>query len=323
MNEPIIEPIEKSLILSELTEDKLLRRTNKANNLIYVVDAHNSPNVMKEIGRLREITFRAAGGGTGLACDIDEYDTMEKPCKQLIVWNPDAEEIIGGYRFILGKNITFDKNGQPRIASAHLFNFSETFNKEYLPYIIELGRSFVVPEYQSSRQGAKSLYALDNLWDGIGALIVECPDMKYMFGKFTMYPSYGTEGRDLILYFLKKYCGDKKALVSPIKPLKIETRIPFLTAKFSGLAFLIAYKRLHTELKNLGLNLPPLVSSYIGLSGTMKCFGTAINDTFGNVEETAILVTIDDIYENKRERHINTYCVELKDSIGIKSFMLG
>lgn len=323
MNEPIIEPIAKSLILSELTEDKLLRRTNKANNLIYVVDAHNSPNVMREIGRLREITFRAAGGGTGLSCDIDEYDTMDKPCKQLIVWNPDAQEILGGYRFILGKNIVLDDNGQPRIASAHLFNFSDTFIKDYMPYMIELGRSFVVPEYQSTRQGAKSLYALDNLWDGLGALIVECPDMKYMFGKFTMYPSYGTEGRDLILYFLKKYFNDKKGLVRPHKPLKMETRIPLLTEKFSGLAFLIAYRRLHSELKSLGLNLPPLVSAYISLSETMKCFGTAINDTFGDVEETAILVTIEDIYQNKRQRHIDTYCIELKDSIGLKSFMLG
>ena len=323
MPKEIISPIDRNLLLAELTDDKLLRHTNKANNLIYVVDAHNSPNVMREIGRLREVTFRAAGGGTGKECDIDEYDLMQNPCRQLIVWNPDANEIIGGYRFIKGSSIVLDQKGQPQIATSHLFHFTDLFISDYMPQMIELGRSFVVPEYQSTKQGAKSLYALDNLWDGLGALVVECPEVKFMFGKFTMYPDYGTEGRDLILYFLHKYMGDNIGLMKPYQPLQIQTRIPLLAAKFEGLEFQMAYKRLHSELGLLGLRIPPLVSAYVGLSETMKCFGTAINDTFGDVEETAIMVTLADVYPAKRERHIDTYYKELKDRIGLKSFILG
>ena len=201
--EEIIAPINKEILKAELTEDKRLRFTNKSHNEIYVITYQDSPNVMKEIGRLREIAFRAAGGGTGKSMDIDEYDIMENPYKQLVVWNPEAEEILGGYRYLLGDEAQFDEHGKPLLATAHMFNFSETFLKEYLPYTVELGRSFVTLEYQSTRAGSKGLFALDNLWDGLGALTVIKPNVKYFFGKMTMYPSYHRQGRDMILYFLR------------------------------------------------------------------------------------------------------------------------
>lgn len=181
--EEIIAPINKEILKAELTEDKRLRFTNKSHNEIYVITYQDSPNVMKEIGRLREIAFRAAGGGTGKSMDIDEYDIMENPYKQLVVWNPEAEEILGGYRYLLGDEAQFDEHGKPLLATAHMFNFSETFLKEYLPYTVELGRSFVTLEYQSTRAGSKGLFALDNLWDGLGALTVIKPNVKYFFGK--------------------------------------------------------------------------------------------------------------------------------------------
>ena len=175
--EEIIAPIDKQILKSELTEDKRLRFTNKSNNEIYVVTWKNAPNVLKEIGRLREIAFRAAGGGTGQPMDLDEYDLMEEPYQQLIVWNPDAEEILGGYRYLLGDEVKFDEHGKPVLATAHMFNFSDKFLKEYLPTTIELGRSFVTLEYQSTRAGSKGLFALDNLWDGLGALTVIKPNV--------------------------------------------------------------------------------------------------------------------------------------------------
>ena len=221
--EEIIKPVSKELLKAELTEDKRLRMTNKSNNQIYIITYQNAPNVMREIGRLREIAFRAAGGGTGLSMDIDEYDTMEHPYKQLIVWNPEAEEILGGYRYLLGTDVRFDEKGAPILATSHMFHFSETFIKEYLPQTIELGRSFVTLEYQSTRAGSKGLFALDNLWDGLGALTVVMPNVKYFFGKVTMYPSYHRRGRDMILYFLKKHFYDKDELVTPMEPLKSET----------------------------------------------------------------------------------------------------
>ncbi len=305
---PIIEPIAVELILQELNDKTFFRTTNKANNEIYIIDGHNSPNTMREIGRLREIAFRADGGGTGEEVDIDYFDTMDTPCQQLVVWNPEAQEIIGGYRFILGENIKYDEEGQPIIATAHLFKFSDKFIKDYLPYTLELGRSFVNIKYQSAQGGAKSLFALDNLWDGLGALTVIYPEIKYFFGKFTMYPTFNSLGRDMILHYLNIYFGDKDQLVTTIHPLNLkEEHIPIIEKKFSANNLKEDYKILNQEVRTLGENIPPLVNAYTNLSSTMKVFGTAINDEFGNVEETGILITINDIYPEKRTRHIDSY----------------
>lgn len=310
MEEPIISPVSLSLIEAELTPDKFLRTTNKGGNHIYVVDANNAPNVMKEIGRLREIAFRTAGGGTGKCCDIDCYDTMEPPCRQMIVWNPEEKEIIGGYRFITGKDIKCDSNGVPRIATSHMFHFSKQFIEEYLPYTLELGRSFVRLEYQSSRAGAKALYALDNLWDGLGALTVVYPEVRYLFGKVTMYPNYSHECRNMILYFLRKHFPDRDNLVVPIDPLKIDADEEDMGALFVSDSFKEDFKILNSQVRRLGYDIPPLVNAYIGLSPTMRMFGTAINDEFGNVEETGIFFAVDEIFEEKKGRHIDTYHLE-------------
>ena len=319
MIQEIIPPVEKSLLKQELTKERQLRMTNKSNNEIYVITAHNAPNVMKEIGRLREIAFREAGGGTGKSMDIDEFDTCEKCYKQLIVWNPEAEEIIGGYRYLLGTDWELQENGQPKLATSHMFHFSEKFIKEYMPYTIELGRSFVSLPYQSTRMGAKSLFALDNLWDGLGALTVIKPNVKYFFGKMTMYPSYIRKGRDMILYFLKKHFDDKEKLIIPMKPLKIETDFTELAEIFYEDDFKKDYKILNTEIRKLGYNIPPLVNAYMSLSPTMKLFGTAINYGFGDVEETGILISIDEILEDKRVRHIDSFIKEHPEALKITS----
>ena len=315
MEEKIIQPVERELLRSELTPNKQLRLTNKSNNEIYIVTAQDSPNVMREIGRLREIAFRNAGGGTGKALDIDEFDTMEGGYKQLIVWNPDAEDIIGGYRFIYGTDWKMNADGQPLLATSHMFKFSNRFLTEYMPYTVELGRSFVAVEYQSIRKGTKSIFALDNLWDGLGALTVINPKLKYFFGKMTMYPSYIRRGRDMILYFLKKHFDDKENLITPMKPLIIETDPKELETLFSADDFKEDYKILNHEIRALGYNIPPLVNAYMGLSPTMKLFGTAINNGFGDVEETGILIAVDEILEEKRVRHIDSFIAENRETL--------
>ncbi len=308
--EDIIQPINKELIVSELTESKRLRMTNRSQNDIYIITAENSPHTMMEIGRLREIAFRAAGGGTGKSYDIDEYDTMENGYKQLIVWDPIDQQIIGGYRYLLGTDVLLDEQGVPGLATAHMFNFSERFIKEYLPNTIELGRSFVTLEYQSTRAGSKAIFALDNLWDGLGALTVIMPNVKYFFGKVTMYPSYHPKGRDMILYFLKKHFEDEECLITPIIPLAIKENEKELAATFNKESFKEDYKILNTEIRKLGYNIPPLVNAYMSLSPTMRIFGTAVNDTFGDVEETGILIAVDEILEEKRMRHIESFIKE-------------
>ena len=319
MEQEIIQPVDRELIKSELTPEKQLRLTNKSNNEIYIVTAHNSPNVMREIGRLREIAFREAGGGTGKALDIDEFDTCDNCYKQLIVWNPEAEDILGGYRYQFGTEWEIMPNGQPHLATSHMFHFSKKFMKEYVPYTVELGRSFVSLPYQSSRMGAKSLFALDNLWDGLGALVVLNPEIKYFFGKMTMYPSYIRRGRDMILYFLKKHFDDKENLIVPMKPLKIETDQKELEQLFCKDDFRADYVILNTEIRKLGYNIPPLVNAYMNLSPTMRLFGTAINYGFGDVEETGILIAIDEILEDKRKRHIDSFIKAHPEAMRITS----
>jgi len=303
----IIPPIEPQLIEQELTTERLLRHTNKADNDIYVVNAHNAPNTMRELGRLREISFRTDGGGTGKACDIDEFDTMTPPCQQLLVWNPERQEIIGAYRFICGWDIKVE-NGKPRIATAHMFHFSQHFVNDYLPLTIELGRSFVRPEYQSTRIGAKAIFALDNLWDGLGALTIVYPQVKYMFGKMTMYPTYDRQCRNLLLHFLNHYFPDPEHLARPIEPLP-DTQIddPRLQAFFVGNNFKEDYRRLNAFVRRQGITIPPLVNAYMSLSPHMHMLGTAINHEFGNVEESGIFIKLDEITDDKKRRHIDSY----------------
>ena len=307
MEEKIIDPVEVAVIEEEL-RGHLLRKSNKAGNEIYVFDGLECPNAMREVGRLREVAFRTSGGGSGLNCDVDQYDYLPShPYKQLVVWNPDEKEIVGGYRYIHGRDVQFDSEGVPMLTSAHLFGYSEKFLKEYLPYTIELGRSFIRPEYQSTKRGTKSLFALDNLWDGLGALMVSVPDTRYFFGKATIYPSYGIEACQLLFYFLRKYFGDTENLVYPHRPMPIPNDDERLSKVFTGKNYKEDYVILKEEAKKLGRSIPPLVNAYMSLSPTMRIFGTSINDEFGDVWETGLIVKIADIFEDKKARHVNTY----------------
>ncbi|MDH6341679.1 hypothetical protein M2480_000864 [Parabacteroides sp. PFB2-12] len=311
MMQEVIKPIDRDILKAELTKEKMLRTTNKSQNEIYIVTAFDSPNVMREIGRLREIAFREYGGGTGNEVDIDEFDTMEDAYRQLIVWSPEDEQIMGGYRFLCGSDVRFDAEGKPLLATAHLFHFSDEFVKDYLPYTVELGRSFVTLEYQATREGSKKgLFILDNLWDGLGALSVVDPTLKYYFGKVTMYNTYDTESRNMILYFLGLHFPDPERLITPVSPLQTETDINKMKELFHHDNFKDNYKILNQEVRKRGINVPPLVNAYMSLSPKMRVFGTAVNHEFGEVEETGILIAIDEILEDKKKRHVESYLEE-------------
>ena len=308
--EEIIAKVPRELIKQELTEERRLRRTNKSGNDVYVVTWQDSPNTLREIGRLREIAFRAAGGGSGKSMDLDEFDTCDNPYKQLIVWDPEEEEILGGYRYILGRDWKVDESGQPVLATSHMFRFSEKFMTDYAPWAIELGRSFVTLEYQSSRMGTKGLFALDNLWDGLGAVTVLEPDVRYLFGKLTMYPSYDRLCRDMIIYFLNKHFPDHDSLIRAINPMHYSHDVKQFEDLFIEDDFKKDYRILNKAVRERGMNIPPLVNAYMGLSPTMKLFGTAINEGFGDVEETGILIAVDEILPEKRIRHIDSFAAE-------------
>ena len=303
--ENIIEPVDRKILESELTQDRFLRKTNAGDNDIFMIDAHNAPNVMREIGRLREITFRAAGGGTGKSVDIDEFDTCDIPFKQLIVWNDKDKEIISSYRFILGRNVPLDENGYPHTPCSKLFRFSQKFIENQWQKSIELGRSFVQPKYQATNDSRLGLFSLDNMWDGLGTLVVDYPDQEYFFGKMTMYNSYNRVARNMILNFLEKRFKGDTSLITPFNPTQ-KSEKP-LKEMFTGGTLAEDFKILNKNILDIKTTIPPLIKAYMSLSSTMQYFGASANEEFGEVEEIAILLTIKDIYEKKINRHINTY----------------
>jgi hypothetical protein len=305
--EPVADQIAKDQLIAELTPARLLRRTNNGSNEVYLFDNNDSPILMQEVGRVRELTFRHAGGGTGKAIDIDSFDTSAvDPQKQLIVWDPENLEMVGGYRFYFPAKgcINCDLT---RLASSSYFNFSEKFHTKYYPHMMELGRSFVHPDYQSKTMGRKSLYALDNLWDGLGAIILDNHHLKYLFGKVTMYPHFNQKARNMILYFLNKHFHDPDNLVVPKDPAKIDIHVEEMKKLFTSWRYKENYKILSSEVRKLGENIPPLINAYMNLSPTMRTFGTFINHKFGDVEETGIMITLRDIYVEKINRHMASY----------------
>ena len=303
----IIDPVPVSEIMAELTQERFFRKTNNAGNELYILTAHDSPAIMREIGRLREISFRDSGGGTGLDCDIDVFDTRNEHCfKQLVVWNPIDRAIVGGYRFLLCDGLPTDENGQVDTPTSELFLYSDTFVNDYLPVTIELGRSFVQPDYQPSKNLSKGMYSLDNLWDGLGSLIDLYPQAKYFFGKVTMYPQLDRLSRDMILYFVRKHFPDNDHLVT-VKPeleLPIQTDLHELESIFTCDTYRDDYRILVKKVRERGAAVPPLVNAYTSLTSTLRSFGTALNPGFGQVEETGMLLTIHDMYEEKVQRHL-------------------
>ncbi len=300
----VLPPIPKEELLKELTPEKFVRKTNKGGNEVYIFTYRDAPNLMQELGRLRELSFRMAGGGTGKPLDIDDYDLGDDPYRQLIVWDPEQQEIIGGYRFYI-----CDEHTDPsRLATSHLFRFSDKFVREYIPHLVELGRSFIQPEYQRTGKSAKKgIFALDNLWDGLGAVVINNPQVRYFFGKMTMYSHFHKEARNLILYFLDKHFGDREGLAVPLYPVRPGYDEEIMKELFTGKDFQEDYKILSTEVRKLGENIPPLFNSYMNLSPTMKVFGTVLHHEFGDVEETGLMITIRDMYIEKVSRHLASY----------------
>ena len=308
---PIIDPVDVQLLKKELNKDTFLRYTNRGNNEIYVVNNETAPNVLREVGRLREVSFRAVGGGSGTECDLDHFDLEDKACFQLVVWNPEDDEIIGGYRFTRWKMASFHENGQPYVNTEHLFDFSQKFLDEYFPYCIEMARAFVQPKYQSAQAGRKALFALDNLWDGIGGIVASDPSVKYLSGKVTIYSSSPDMSRKAMIYYLDKHFGDREGLITSKRPETCTAEeAEYFEEMFNGASYKENYLILNNYVKSLGDTIPPLIHSYIGLSSTMKTFGTTFDPDFGDCDDTAMPITVADIYDDKFSLYIDSYSDE-------------
>jgi len=293
----------------ELTSDKFVRYTSKLNNEIYFVNAHNAPQVVQEIGRLRELTFATADGGTGNPVDLDDMDLGEIPYQQLIVWNPEEEEIVGGYRFIDGKVVADKGDWKDDLSMGHYFSFTPEFVENYLSHSIELGRSWVQPKYQPAVDPKRGLFALDNIWDGLGAIVKRYDHLKYFYGKVTMYPTYNREARNMVLSFLKHFFPDTAGLMTPTVAADVEflpnmdELFPIDSTDFEK-SFKNGLRQLGKMVGEHGESVPPLIKQYMTLSPKMMTFGTFVNKDFGAVEETGILIPVDEIYSAKKDRYI-------------------
>ena len=304
---PLIEPVSRKLLREELTTDRLVRPTRIGSNEVYIFTALKAPNLMQEVGRLRELTFRVAGAGFGTAVDIDHFDTDEYPCRQLIVWDPVAYEIIGGYRF----NIFHKFKGKPLrdipLANKSLYSISKTFTFEYIPYLVELARAFIQPKYQPKFAGRKAAFSLDNIWDGLGALVVKYPFIRYFFGRLTFFSNYDPTVRDLAFYFFAKHLQGNPALLSAKKPFEFPTLLNDLEKVIGGSSIKDDFTKLNQAAKNHGTTIPPLVKSYFNVSGTLRVFEPVFDSYFASSYAAAILVTIADVYPAFVKRYITPY----------------
>ena len=212
---------------------------------------------MREIGRLREEAFRFYGGGTGRDCDVDEFDLADDGYRQLIVWDPAEGAILGGYRFMFGDEVQMDEaTGRPRLATAELLRVQSPLPRGLPPRDDRAGTLLRLPALSVYAYGAKSLFALDNLWDGLGALTVLNPAMKYFYGKVTMYEDYDPHARNLILYFLDKHFPDPDHLVRPTDPLPIVVDEAEIRELFPTDDRLENYRALNKAVREIGLNIP-------------------------------------------------------------------
>lgn len=294
----IIHKIDSRLLKKELNKSQLLGITSD-NKKILLTDKDNSPNVLNELARLREVTFRKVGEGTGKRLDLDNYDNYYR---QIILWDDYELEIVGSYRFGIGREI-IDKFSFEGFYTSSLFNFSDEFKKNYLVDSIELGRSFVQEKYWNTR-------ALDYLWMGIGAFIAKNPQIKYMFGGVSISNSYPELAKDMMVYYFNKWFPPKKNLAISKAPYVFnEEKTTSLSKIFTGQNNKDDYKILKVSLKNLGVAIPILYKHYTELCDEdgvqFLAFGT--DALFENCIDGLILVDISKIREEKLQRYIEPF----------------
>jgi hypothetical protein len=262
---------------------------------------------MQEVGRLRELTFREAGAGFGKKVDIDDYDIGEHCCKQLIVWDPIKKEIVGGYRFNLFYDLKNKNLNDTPLSNKSFYNVSNKFVSDYIPYLVELSRAFIQPMFQPKYAGRRAAFSLDNIWDGLGALVIKYPFLKYYFGRLTFFSNYNATVRDSIFYFFQKHLKGDTFLLQAKSPLSLDTPISYIKKKINMSDIKEDYKSLQLIAKEHNTVIPPLMKSYYNASSSLKVFDPVFDSYFGSSYAAAIIVTIKDIYPSYVKRYIKPY----------------
>jgi len=296
--EALINPVDCKIIENELKYSEFLRVSRMGNNEIYSVNGGNNPFTMDEIGRLRELTFRQSGGGIGASKDVDNFDKLPNGYKQLVVWDPKEKCILGGYRFRSFEN---DQNIElQQLATGEVYDISQNFEYDYLQHTIDLGRAFIKPIFQT-KQIKKNLHILDNLWDGLGALITK--QSKYFLGRIVLYPNMNKIIRNLIIYFLEKHFNMGNSLLMPKIPFQPEIDRLQMEQILDENNPEGDIKKLRKIALASDETIPPLIQAYMKLSPTMQSVGATIDTSFGDLYEICIMITIQDIYPKYLKRY--------------------
>jgi putative hemolysin len=295
--ENVIHPAKSKLIRKELKQSQLIGTTDD-NKQIYLFDYQPNSSVMREIGRLRELSFRAVMEGTGNALDIDAYDRYYR---HLILWDEEELDIVGAYRIGETANIIKER-GLSGLYTHSLFEFDDAL----LPYLeksIELGRSFVQPRYWGRR-------SLDYLWFGLGAYLRQNPHIKYAFGPLSLSASYPEQAQQVIASFYSTLFRSETELARPKAPFEFQQADLF--SDFDSITSDDEYKQAFTLLKeqldDMGVRLPTLYKQYVEIChpGGCQFLGFSVDADFSDCIDAMILVHLDAIKEKRRERYIGS-----------------
>lgn len=288
--------VENSLT-KELKFAKCLGLASHCNASIYSFYGGELRNLMCEVGWLRSESFERVGVSMPDSEAIDEAD-LDGTYHQLIVWDNDAGAIIGGYRYAIGREVEAEK-----LSLGRYFRLSNRFVSEYLPRGIELGRSFIQPQYQCGRN-AKTIFALDTIWQGL-ARVVDRERVDYLFGRVTFYPSLGIRARNLVVGFMRYVFPEREPLIAARQPMMGGLSRRRSRHYFVGDTPKDNYKILISQMRAIRRSVPPMISSYMRLSPSMQTFDLYRNDDLGGVAECGIMLTIADLYDDIKRRYFS------------------
>ena len=290
----IAHPVSRIDLLNELKKSKLIGQTSDGKK-IYLYDYVEDSIVLKELGRLRELSFRKVGEGVNKKRDTDKYDIYYQ---HIILWDENDLEIVGSYR-IGNSDFIFKNIGVKGFYSNNLFKYNEEFTP-YLKSSIELGRSFVQPKYWGTR-------ALDYLWFGIGAYLKSNPNIKYMFGPVSMSATFPTVAKDMMIFYYSHYFKEEVNLVEGKTPYQYSNNISEIKELFDLEDKKKDFKFLKSALSNIGVTVPTLYKQYSEITedGGIKFLSFNIDKNFGDCIDGFILVEVDKIKDSAKKRYID------------------
>lgn len=282
-------------LLSELSNATFLGHANHCRADFYTFDGAYHPMLMHLVCQLRDEAFQSVGITMSDSLATERAD-IDGTCRQLIVWDRTNNTIMGGYRYAIGRYVRPEQ-----LPLAHHYRLSERFCKLFLPNGIELSRSFINVTYQQ-RNNPLTLYALDSLWEAL-AHVVNATSTRYLFGRVSFYPSLGARATNLVVGFMRHAFAPYDPLITAHHPLDIGISRLSFERIFQAETQTLNYRTLLRLIHLMGRRIPPIVTSYMRLSPSMRTFDAYLNSDLGNITEAAIMLDMNDLYDDVKRRY--------------------